>query len=129
MEQNLIHGKKNQGFTLLELIIIIVIIGILAAIATPAFKSAITSTKEAALRSDLYIMRDGIDQYKADKKAYPKELEDLVTSKYLRFIPVDPMTQKSDWKTESSSATEQDVYDVHSNSDKTGSNGVKYDQW
>ncbi|MCX5773105.1 MAG: prepilin-type N-terminal cleavage/methylation domain-containing protein [Fusobacteria bacterium] len=129
MEQNSIHGKKNSGFTLLELIIVIVIIGILAAIVTPSFKSALVSSKEAALRADLYITRDAIDQYKADRRHYPKKLEDLITAKYLRFIPVDPMTEKADWKTIPSSVTEQNVYDIRSNSDKTGSNGVKYDEW
>lgn len=127
MELNMQRG--NQGFTLIELLVVLVIIGILAAIAVPTFESAIVSSKEAALRADLYIFRDAIDQYKGDRGEYPTSLNSLVESHYLRFIPVDPLTQKIDWVVQPSSPTSQDVYDVHTPSDKTGSNGVAYAAW
>ncbi len=89
------QGSDEAGFTLLELIIVVAIIGILATIAMPAMINAPTKAKEAALRTDLRTFRSVIDQYYGDQGYYPTSLEALVDEGYLRSIPPDPMT-KSD---------------------------------
>jgi general secretion pathway protein G len=84
------------GFTLIELIIVVAIIGILATIALPAMRNAPQKAKEAVLKESLFAMRSCIDQYLADRGAYPGSLQELVDEGYLRFMPIDPITQRSD---------------------------------
>src|SRR4030095_8251878 len=90
---NLIEG----GFTLLELMIVISIIIILAAITLPQYQRTITATREAVLRDDLSKMRSLIDQFAADKGRLPQSLDELVSEGYMREVPVDPFTQQKDW--------------------------------
>ena len=127
---------RQGGFTLVELMVVMLIISILLAIAVPSFISAIRGAREAALREDLHTMRDAIEQYTEDKQAAPQSLDDLVQAGYLRSLPIDPMTRSSStWVTaESDSYTDVDqsqtgVNDVHSGSDQTGSDGIPYSQW
>src|SRR5215470_10447920 len=89
-------SKREAGFTLLELLVVMTIIGILAAIAVPALRDSPQRAREAALREDLFTMRSVIDQYHGDKGAYPPDLQTLVTAGYLRKIPVDPMTKSAE---------------------------------
>jgi len=112
------------------------IIGILTAVAIPAFVASIRSAKEAALKEDLHVMRDAIDSYTMDKNKAPQSLDDLVQSGYLKVIPVDPMTHSRDtWVTASDDTysdldqTEPGINDVHSGSDETGSDGQPYNTW
>ena len=127
---------RQRGFTLVELMVVMLIISILLAIAVPSFISAIRSAREAALREDLHTMRDAIEQYTEDKQEAPQSLDDLVQAGYLKSLPVDPMTHSdSTWtpdQSDSYSSVDQSqtgINDVHSGSGLTGGNGVPYSQW
>jgi len=122
-------GRTEGGFTLLELMIIVTIIGILATLAAPSYRHSVVKAREAVLRQDLFTVRDLLDQHRADKGQYPPALDELVTAGYLRAIPADPFTNSpTTWQT-ITEATEGGVYDVHSGSDLVGTNGVPYNQW
>ena len=141
--------KGRSGFTLIELMIVMTIIGILVAIAVPNYQWALIRAREAVLQENLYGIRSAIDQYYADQGKYPDKLEDLTERKYLRGIPTDPFTRKNDtWITipppaekppENSGSSPQpvgaiplpkgNVYDVQSGSDLMGSNGIPYKEW
>jgi len=128
--------EKDAGFTLLELMIVMAIIGILATLAVPSFIGALRSSKEAVLKSDLQTMRTAIDSYTEDKQKGPQSLQDLVDNGYLRAIPVDPMTKANDtWVTDTSDSmrsvdeTDPGIDDVHSGSQETGSDGQAYSSW
>jgi general secretion pathway protein G len=88
--------SKAAGFTLIELMIVVAIIGILATIAMPAMRTAPLKAREAVLREDLFTIRSCIDQYLADRGQYPASLEELTDAGYLRFVPVDPITREAD---------------------------------
>lgn len=90
--------RLQRGFTLIELIVVVTIIGILAGIAIANVKSAQTKAREAALKDDLREMRSAIDNFYADKQRYPQSLAELKDSKYLRAIPKDPITGKAEWE-------------------------------
>jgi general secretion pathway protein G len=122
------------GFTLLELMIVITIIIILAAIVLPQYQKTITAAREAVLRDDLYKIRSLLDQYAADKGKLPQSLDDLVSSGYMREKPVDPFTDQADWTVTSgddpnSTSGEQGATDVHSASADIGSDGRPYSEW
>ena len=144
---------SERGFTLLELLVVMTIIGILAAVAIPALRDSPQRAREAALKEDLFTLRSTIDQYHGDKGYYPPDLPTLVTDGYLRQIPVDPMTKSRDtWVVayeelevgdESTSATSSGgtgtsaptepaapgIIDVHSGSDAKGLDGTVYKEW
>ena len=126
---------RSAGFTLLELITVVAIIGILVGIALPNYKTAIIQSREAVLKEDLFRFRDVIDQYYADKGKYPATLDVLVDEGYLRKLPADPMTGSADWEVVMS---EQDpdnpsdtpgVYDVKSASTSSSQSGTPYNEW
>jgi general secretion pathway protein G len=129
----------SGGFTLIELMIVVSIIGILAAIAVPNYQWGIIRAKEAVLRESLYNIRSVLDQYRADQGKYPDSLQELVDKKYMRDIPTDPFTKsKETWVVlppidPGNTGTEEKgvgaVYDVHSGSDLIGTNNVPYNEW
>ncbi|KAF0218298.1 MAG: proteinral secretion pathway protein [Geobacteraceae bacterium] len=131
--------RKQKGFTLIELMIVMTIIGILASIAVPNYKWGIIKAKEAVLREDLYNLRNVLDQFYADQGKFPDSLQELVEKQYLRDIPKDPFTGKNDtWVVLppinlGQMVTEErgigNVYDVHSGSNLVGSNTVPYNEW
>ena len=127
---------NSKGFTLFELLAVMVILGILASIAIPSYKRSQIKAREAVLAEDLYQMRRSIDAYFADNGAYPDDLEQLVSSKYLRGIPKDPFTQRTDtWRclppepAESGQLAEGGCFDINSGSDLVGLNAVPYGEW
>jgi general secretion pathway protein G len=127
--------RPRDGFTLIELITVVAIMGVLVAIALPNYKVAIIQSKEAVLREDLYRFRDLIDQYYADKGKYPENLDTLVSEGYLRKVPIDPMTNQADWDLEFAEPDPDNpdeqpgVYDVHSASTQVSLSGTPYSEW
>jgi len=129
-------NHRHQGFTLLELIAVMAILSILAAIAVPSYKRSQIKAREAVLAEDLYQMRRCIDAYFADNNLYPETLDQLVQNKYLRGIPRDPFTFSSDsWVCDSPELSENgqlmegSCFDVHSGSDLIGLNDIPYQDW
>ena len=128
--------RDTQGFTLIELMIVMTLIVILAGIGLAVHANSQTRAREAVLKEDLFRMRDAIDQYYADKNAYPPTLEDLVSQKYLRAIPEDPFTNSaSTWQTVMSELDPANpsampgVFDVKSGSEGTALDGSRYADW
>ncbi len=135
MEHRMRSGEHRRGFTLIEILIVVSIIGILVSIAVPIYQKAILRTRESVLRNNLFTVRTVLDEYTYDKQKAPQSLEDLVTEGYLRQIPYDPMTGTNQWKIEmedslrSVNQTEPGIFDIHSASDKKGLDGTPYAEW
>jgi general secretion pathway protein G len=124
---------SSCGFTLIEILIVITIIGILITLAQPNFNRAVTAAKEATLKENLFIFRDVIDQFYADNTKYPASLSELVEKGYIRQVPKDPVTGSADTWVLVPATDEQGqpagVYDVRSGSDRTGRDGSRYADW
>src|SRR3569833_1465246 len=130
------RSRAEGGFTLLELLIVKVIIATLAAIAIPMYMRNVQAAKEAVLREDLRVMRQAINSYTVDKEKAPQSLDDLVTGGYLKAVPKDPITGRTDsWQTTASDTlssidqTQSGIDDVHSGAQLTGSDGTAYNSW
>ena len=133
MERSIEIGKcgaqGTNGFTLLELMIVVSIIGILSTLAVPSYQSSVIKAKEAALRQDLSTVRDVLDQHKADQGKYPPSLSALVGTGYLRGIPKDPFTGTTTTWQEILDPVERGVTDVFSGAEFVGTNGTPYNRW
>ncbi len=131
-----VASGRIDGFTLIELLVVISLVMILSAVAMSSYRGSVVAAQEAALKSDLFHMRDAIDQYYADKGKYPDSLQALVSEGYLRSVPKDQFTQSTDtWvttpaeATPGSTTTSTGIYDVKSGSDRTASDGSRYSDW
>jgi general secretion pathway protein G len=138
-------SSRQSGFTLLELIVVVAIIGILATIAMPALRNVPLRTKESVLKTNLRTLRDVIDQHYGDKGRYPTSLDALVDEGYLRKMPIDPITKSSEtWvpvyeeidpdkppaETEGGGETDEPgIIDVHSGSPLNSLDGQPYKDW
>jgi len=128
--------RRARGFTLIELLIVIALISILATMGVVQYRNSVQSAREATLRTDLFRMRDAIDQYYADKAKYPASLDALVSDGYMRAIPEDPITKSADtWQTTpaepdpSNPTAEPGIYDVKSGAQGTALDGSSYADW
>lgn len=124
-------GRPN-GFTLVELMVVMAIIASLLTLALPRYFKSVERSREAVLRQDLHIMRDAIDKYLADRGRYPATLDELADKRYLRRVPPDPITDSaSTWVTVSPPEGElsDGVYDVRSGAPGTSLDGEPYDSW
>jgi general secretion pathway protein G len=127
--------SRENGFTLIELMIVLTIVSILVSVALPIADSAILRARESVLKSNLHTLRTLIDQYTADKRKAPQSLEDLVTAGYLRSLPKDPITNNTDWQIVMEDASmfpdqlEVGIFDVHSSSAAISSEGTAYSEW
>jgi len=132
------RGKlgRSAGFTLLEMMIVMVIMGILISIALPIYNNSLLRSREAVLRQDLFTLRSLISQYTLDKQKAPQSLDDLVQGGYIKVIPKDPMTNEANWEVVQEEDTilsvdQQDpgISDVHSASNQTSTDGTAYSSW
>lgn len=123
--------RYQTGFTLIELLVVMAIIATLLSIVAPRYFDSIEKAKEAVLRQNLIIMRDAIDQFYADFGKYPLDLEELVDRRYLRSIPIDPMTESNTtWiAMPSPNEDEEGVYDLHSGFNGRALDGTFIEEW
>ena len=127
--------KRAAGFTLIELLLSLLLVALLASLAVPVVSGGITKARESTLRADLYALRKAIDDFHADNGAYPKELDELVTKRYLRRIPPDPVTERRDtWllvraEADKAGAPAGGIFDVRSGSTEQASDGTYFKDW
>jgi general secretion pathway protein G len=128
----------KKGFTLIEIMIVLTLIGILVVIVVPVYRNSVVRAREAVLKENLFQMRDAISKYYQDKQKYPTSLEDLVTDKYLSKIPLDPIHSSSSWELVHFEPVEQEdfeseilegIIDVKSRSSKLALDGTPYAEW
>ena len=136
MSTSSFRRRNSAGFTLVELLVVISMISILAAMGVAQYRNSVRRTQEAVLKKDLFEMRDVIDQYYADKGKYPSSLDALVSDGYLRKIPVDPMTESAEtWQTipaepdPANPSAEPGIYNVKSGAPGTSLDGSSYADW
>lgn len=122
--------RCERGFTLVELLVVMVIIAILLTIVTPRYFNSVDRAKETVLEQNLIILRDAIDKYFADTGKYPTDLHQLVEDRYIRAIPVDPITEENVWVEVPPPDPEMEgVFDVHTTSDRQALDGTFYEKW
>jgi general secretion pathway protein G len=128
--------RPESGFTLIELLVVMILIVVLASIVLVQYGNAVTRSKEAVLKQDLFRLREAIDEYYADKNKYPPSLDALADEKYIRSVPVDPFTNSSDTWQETTAdpdprnpGAEIGISDVKSGAEQTALDGTRYSEW
>jgi len=136
MKQSRLASARADGFTMIELLVVITLIVILATVGMTQYRNSVTRAEEAVLKENLFRMRDAIDQFYADKNKYPTDLAELSSESYIREVPTDPMTKsKNTWTTTQAEpdannpAAQVGIYDVKSGSDRTALDGTRYADW
>ncbi|HEU4854190.1 MAG TPA: prepilin-type N-terminal cleavage/methylation domain-containing protein [Nitrosospira sp.] len=123
-------NRSFQGFTLVELLVVMAIIAILLSIATPRYFNSLDRSKEVVLRQDLSVMRDAIDKFHGDTGNYPGDLAELVEKRYLRAVPIDPLTESAEtWIAAPPPEGADGVYDIHSGAGGQAKDGTFYGAW
>lgn len=129
MEAGTVIGNvKNRGFTLIELLVVLALVSILAAMVSPMVSKSVPRAKESALRENLFVLRKTLDDYYADKGKYPQSLEQLEEERYVRKIPVDPITE-GEWDVVYSDSEPRGIVDLHSKSKAVANDGTTYESW
>ena len=121
--------RNQSGFTLLELSIALSIATILVTLAYPSFTQSVMKAREAGLKQNLFVIRDVLDQFRADNGNYPDALADLVTTGYLKQMPIDPITRSNETWQEIPDEEEGGIFDVRSGSELVSREGTPYNQW
>jgi general secretion pathway protein G len=125
-----LKNRRHAGFTLIELLVVMAIIATLLSIVAPRYFNSLDRSKETVLRQDLGIMRDAIDKFYSDTGKYPEELVELVEKRYLRAVPVDPLTESAEtWVVVPPPGGAEGIYDVHSGSPGQAKDGTSYETW
>lgn len=120
--------RKTAGFTLIELLVVLALVAVLAAMVSPMVSKSVPRAKESALRENLFVMRKTIDDFYADKGRYPKTLEELVVERYVRKIPIDPITE-GEWGLVYSDGDPRGIVDIYSKSKSFAFDGTVYEHW
>ena len=121
--------RREAGYTLIELMLVVTIAGILVSLAEPSFRNTVLKAREAALKQNLFTIRDVIDQYRADRGKYPAALAELQSAGYIKRIPVDPFTKADTTWQEILDQSQGGIFDVHSGSDLVAMDGSAYNNW
>lgn len=139
MPETILSPNDKKAFTLIELAVVLTVMGLLYIGATPILNNMIISARESVLRENLKQLREAIDGYYADRNEWPQSLEDLVEKKYIRRVPVDPVTRSSDtWITIDYEPTAEEleanisimgIYDIKSGADGSSADGTPYSEW
>lgn len=141
MERNTVTGtdrrsRTERGFTMIELLIVMTLVVILASVGMTQYRNSITRAEEAALKENLFRMRDAMDQFYADKNKWPGDLSELVSEGYIREVPADPITKsKETWQTHMAESDPANpsaaggIDNVHSGSERTALDGTRYAEW
>jgi general secretion pathway protein G len=121
---------NRRGFTLVELLVVMAILATLLTIAVPRYFQHLDRSREAVLKENLAVVRDAIDKYHADRGAWPETLADLADKRYLRALPMDPITESRDtWQIVPPPEGDTGVYDIHSGAEGTATDGTPYAEW
>jgi general secretion pathway protein G len=122
--------RGGRGFTLIELLVVMAAIGLLLSIAAPRYIEHVDRAREVVLRHNLASLREAIDKFHADRARYPSDLQELVRQRYLRGVPLDPLTERSDtWVLVQSQNPPGGVFEVRSGAQGRGRDGTPYGQW
>ncbi len=121
---------RIRGFTMIELLLVLALIALLASLVAPTLTGSVNRAREATLRENLLVMRKAIDEYYADKGRYPPDLQELVARRYIRQVPVDPLTEKADtWLLVQAESASSGISDVRSGSEDKAADGTPYREW